>query len=246
MRFRNPLSRLILSTIAVAFGVTTTVAQEQIQRLPPVQITIDEDILVAFVDEPCRHFEAARDQFIARQYPQAAEHLRKASAYLRLEAARGSVPGRAALNASVRELQAMALAVERGQVRSVDTLQQTFARAHYALASHHCIKSAHRCCRPATFADEQEMTRTGHDLKSATRHLSRGLLWAGNEQDKETQQALSAAQVTADKLIRQDGGSQTDVERTIHRLHGKLEGLTGRKIMLAEPLTPSDAPSIFR
>ncbi|MFV1968313.1 MAG: hypothetical protein ACC628_23050, partial [Pirellulaceae bacterium] len=224
--------------IAVALGASTMLADEPIQRLPPARIVIDEDILEAFVDEPCHHFEAARDAFVANRYPQAAEHLRKATAYLRLEAARASDSDRAALDASVRALQATALAVNHGQVRAVERLYEAFARAHLALANHHCIKSAHRCCRPGTFSDKREMSRTGHDLKAATMDLSRALRWAGDKPDKETQQLLDASQRAADKLIQQEGGSQVDVQRAIHRLHGKLENLIGRKIMLAQPLTP--------
>ncbi len=243
-----------LMTVTILVGVTAfssvpTAAQDNLQRLPPRQISIDEDILAAFIDEPCNQFEAAQDRFVAGQFREASEHLRKASAYLRLEAARGDAQDEATLHASVRELQALSVATERGDVPSVNTLQQAFARAHYALAAHHCVKTAHRCCRPATFADKQEVSRAGHDLRAAAIHLERGSQWAGTKLDEETELALQAAKKTADNLLQRGTRSQNEIQQTIHNLHGKLEKLTGRKITVARPLTPDDdkeGPSVFR
>ncbi len=235
--------------VTIAFGRNTIVAQEPIQPRPSTKITFDEDILTTLIEDTCHHFEAARDQFIKRQYPKTAEHLRTASANLRLEAARASHQERAVLNASVRELQAIAVAVERDQIRSVEALEQTFARAHFALASHHCVESAHRCCQPATLVDKDEMIRAGRDLRAAAIHVERGLRWTGDDSDEETKKALRASQLAAENLIRQESGPQNDAQRVIHRLHTKLEALTRRKIMLARPLTREDdqrGPSIFR
>ncbi len=119
----------------------------------------------------------------------------------------------------------------------------------FPLARHHCIKSSHRCCRPETFQDKQELARAGSDLKAATVHFNRGSLWAGSELDEETRNLIAGAQLTADQLIQQDTGSQSDVQHTIHALHGKLEKISGLKIMLAQPLPPEEdksGPSIFR
>lgn len=247
MNSYSNLSFMLLLTI-FGLGANTILAQEKIQHLSAARVTIDEDILAALVDEPCRHFEAARDHFVAGRFPQAAANLRTSTAYLRLEAARANAAGRARLEASRRELLDVAAATERGGLQSVDTLHQVFARAHYALASHHCVKSAHRCCRPATFDDQGEMRRAGQDLRAASIHLDRGLRWAGTDWDEETQRMLSMSELASLKLIRQDAGPQDEAQRLIHSIHGKLESLTGRKIMLARPLTPEDktGPSIFR
>jgi len=245
----NQLSHLTWSLIAVAVGVTTAVAQEQQRRLPSATVTIDEDILAAFIDEPCHHFEAARDRFVAGGTKQAAEHLQTAAAFLQLEAARAMPEGKAALDASIAELRRLTAAVQNNQIESVQVFEQAFARAHYALASHHCIKSAHRCCRPETFQDKQESARAGWDLKAAAIHFNRGSLWDGNELDEETRNLISGAQLSADQLIQQDSSPQSEIQHTIHALHGKLEKVSGLKIMLAQPLPPEEDEnglSIFR
>ena len=241
----HQILRLTLPFVAYTLGVTATLAQEQIRRQPPARVLIDEDILAAFVDEPCHHFEAARNRFGAGDSKQTADHLRTAAAFLRLEAARATPDGKGALDASIAEIKRLAVAVQNSQVESVQVLEQAFARAHYALASHHCIKSAHRCCRPATFQDKQELARAGWDLKAATVHFNRGSLWAGSELDEETRNLIAGGQLTADQLIRQDSSSQSDVQHAIHALHGKLEKISGLKIMLAQPLPPEEDRSSF-
>jgi hypothetical protein len=242
---------LIWTVVLVAMPVARpheVMAQQELRRLPATQIAIDEDILTAFADEPCRNFEAARDAFVRGENRQAAHNLRTASAFLRLEAARATADGKLAIDASVRELQRLAVAIDNNQVRAVEVLQQAFARAHYALAGHHCIKSAHRCCQPAAFENERSMNRIGHDLNAAATHLKRGALWAGSEPDTETLSALNTARFSAERLIRMGETQQDEVTRAIHSVRDNLEKFTGRKIMLAPPLVADDdlGPSIIR
>lgn len=240
--------RLTLAIIVIGSAAPATVAQEQLRPVPSAQITIDEDILAAFVDEPCHHFESVRDRFLAGDAKQASEHLRTAAAFLQLEAARAAPDGKAALEASIAELGRLAGAVEDGRIDTVQVLEHAFGRAHYALAGHHCIKSAHRCCHPATFQDKQESARAGRDLQAATVHLNKGSWWSGGELDEQTQDLLGRAQLTADHLIWRDSSSRGEVDRTIRAVRGKLEEMSGLRIMLAPPL-PRDknvAPSILR
>lgn len=243
--------RLIATVVLVTMSVARpheVLAQPPLRRLPTTHVAVDEDILTAFVDEPCRNFEAARDSFVGGDNKQAAHNLRTASAFLRLEASRAAADGKVMLDASVRELQRLAVAIENNQVRTVEALQQAFARAHYALAGHHCIKSAHRCCQPAAFENERSVNHIGHDLNAAVTHLKRGAFWTGTEPDAEMLSAVNAAQLSAGQMIRTGEAQQDDVTRAIRSVRDKLEEFTGRKIMLAPPLAADDnlGPSIFR
>lgn len=120
---------VVLATMSVA-RPHEVMAQRELRRLPATQVVINEDILAAFVDEPCRHFEAARDAFVRGEDEQAAHSLRIASAFLRLEAARATANGKVMLDASVRDLQRLAVSIENNQVRAIEALQQAFARTH--------------------------------------------------------------------------------------------------------------------
>ncbi len=243
--------KLLCTALAVSCFVIQpdgAAAQNKIRRLPPVQIGVDEDILMEFVDEPCRNFEAAKEAFARGESSRSAHYLRIATAFLRLESARATADGKPPLDASVFELQRLALAVENNQVRTVDMLQEAFARAHYALAGHHCIKSAHRCCQPSAFGDKQQMNRVGHDLKAAANHLERGAFWAGGGLDEDTRKALSATQSSAEQLIQIREVPQGEVVQAIRSVRDKFQDVTGRRIMLAPPLAGDDklGPSIVR
>jgi len=245
MSFSVRSLRQIALVIAVAMAPSMVEAQHRPRRT--ATITIDEDVLATFVDEPCHHFERARDSFLARDGRTTAKELRIAAAFLKFEAVRSTPQGRANLETSIRELDRLAVSVQGNRVKSVKVLKQAFARAHFALAGHHCVQSARRCCHPATFQNKREMARTGYDLKAATIHLRRGLIWSGNDLDPKTQKMLDAAQLSAGKLINnRPQGSQNRVIRSIHSVHRKLEALTGRKILISPPLAIGDklGPSI--
>jgi len=225
-----------------------TMGQESLRKVAAVQIAVDSDILTAFVDEPCRHFEAARDDFVLGENRQVAQHLRIASAFLRLESARARADGKLALEASVSELQRLADAMEHKQVQTVQVLQQAFARAHYALAGHHCINSAHRCCQPAALKDKHQMSQVGHDLNAAAIHLKHGEFWNGGELNGDALRALDTAQFSDEQLINFDEVPQSNVVGAIQSVRNRLENLTGRRITLAPPLTDDDTlgSSMFR
>jgi len=80
---RKWIAALIITLVYIfSLQPHETRGQESLRKLPAIQIAIDEDILAAFVDEPCRHFEAARDSFVLGESRQVAQHLRIASAFL--------------------------------------------------------------------------------------------------------------------------------------------------------------------
>lgn len=234
-----------------ALAISSFVVQIQVamaQEVPVAQLVIDVKILAAFVDEPCHHFESAKNAILRGDNMQAAHHLRTASAFLQLESFRATAVTRLPLNTSIRELQGMAASLESKPVGSMVVLEQAFARAHYALAGHHCVQSAHQCCRPSSFESKQAVRRAGQDLSAATTHLRYGALWAGEKPDEDTIRALDSARSSAKQMIRTGAVPQKSFVRTIQSVRGKLEDLAGRKIMLAPPLTEHDklGPSIFR
>ncbi len=247
---RKWVAALLITMLVSIFSLRphATRGQESFRKLPVLQVAVDEDILAAFVDEPCRQFEAARDKVLLGENRQAAQHLRIASAFLRLELARARADSKLALEASVSELQRLADAVENKQLKTVQVLQQAFARAHYALAGHHCINSAHRCCQPAALTDKQEMSRVGYDINAAAIHLKHGEFWGGIKPNEDTLRVLDVAQLSAEQLINFGEVPQSDVVNAIQSVRNKLEKLTGRRISLAPPLTDDDTlgSSIFR
>jgi hypothetical protein len=87
--------------------------------------------------KPERQFQAAQESFLKKDYATAGAEIRKAARFLRKKAQEVTGEGRQALNASVKELKRLAADVEKGAVKSVDRLDETFERARQALAEHH-------------------------------------------------------------------------------------------------------------
>lgn len=212
---------------------------------PPSKILVDADILSAFAEKPCEEFCAARDQYLAGDYVKAAGHLRTASAFLQLEAARADIRSRSELEGSIRELTQLARKLENGEVRAFDVLRQAFERAHIALAGHYVFASSLRCCQLETPHKQRDATATGLELRAASTHFEHAAMWRGDEVDEESQRSLDAARRAAEQLI--DSGDLaplttqnryrllTDTQRRIGQLHRTLEKFTGRKIQLARP-----------
>lgn len=256
MTFKPTASRIwalsILLVLPPAFGIlaghdVSALAQSPIFSGRSSEVVIDESILDALVDEPCHHFEAALHELTAGRPAATAEHLRTASAYLRLESARAIVPSKAALDASVRELQVLAAQVERGQIRAEESLRQAFARAHFALADHHCVRSAHCCCQPGASEQPTIMSQASRELGAAATHLQQGLQWQRGKLDDSSRSAIAAAQNAARRMLQEQKMSGGEAMQSVRNLHKRLEGLTGRKIMLAPPVVDKSelAPSIF-
>lgn len=245
---QSKLTTIVFGIAIFSVGPSLLPAQVVAGNHGPAKISIDEEVLAAFVDEPCNHFESAKRAFVIRRYSDAANHLRVASAFLQLESARALDETKVKLDASISELQRLAVDVERSQVASVDTLGGAFARAHYALAGHHCVKSAHACCQLDAPQHAQHSVQAGRDLKAAATHMQRGLTWSGEESDEHMSQVINSANLSADQLIRGGRASHGKANHAIRSIRNRLQGLTGLKISLAPPLTDRDdvAPSLFR
>jgi hypothetical protein len=246
-------AQLVLASAAIATGLllvvqTTAIAQDNLTRLPRPKIVIDAAILALFTDEPCHHFEEARSRLGAKDFRQAAEHLRIGAAFLKLEAARATPQGRVPLIASIRELENLAGSVEKGLVGTTAPLDVAFMRAHYALAGHHCVKAAHRCCQVEASKGPIESRLAHQDLRAAATHLERASNWAQKELDAETRELLRSSHLAANDMRNHTGPGHGNAVVAITALGAKLEELTGRKITLAPPVTSADnaGPSIFR
>lgn len=224
------------------------VAQVDVDSRPRTSVTIDERILAAFVDEPCRHFEAAKQAFITGQQTPAANHLRIAAAHLQLESARAHPDAKAELEASIAELGRMAAALERSEVTSLDALGKVFSRAHFALAGHHCVKSSYSCCQASSQPHPKLNEQAGLDLKAAANHMQQGLAWSGIESDEQLSRLVRAAHISANDLMQDGRATHGKAKHAIRSIRNKLEGFTGLKISLAPPLSERDdsGPSLFR
>ena len=185
-------------------------------------VFIEEDVWLTFANEPQEHFQNAHEAFLKKDLQRAAEEIRKASAFVKVEAGRATDDGKQSLLASVRDLDKLADAVEGGTIPSVKHLDDAFGRVDHALAAHH-----HRMARE--FEGQKAAQKAGYELKAAAFYVEQGLAWAGQKADAIGAAAIQGAQTLAGKLIA-EGGSGLDRFGQGYEAIGKAIEQLGQKI----------------
>ncbi|MBE0617289.1 MAG: hypothetical protein IH608_05110, partial [Proteobacteria bacterium] len=158
----QPRSFVVLLLALSALALWAPGAPAENKALPLGQegwVYIDEGLSSALVDEPAHHFHGAREALLKRDPATAALELRKAAAYMKIEASRAVGAARPALHAAVAELERLASALDTGRTVKPGALNAAFARAHQALAEHHYLKAAQ-------FRSEGHTEKVWHDLQA--------------------------------------------------------------------------------
>jgi hypothetical protein len=122
------------------------------------------------VDAPQRHFLAARASLKRKDAKGAAAHIRKAAAFIKLEAGRTTAEGKAALDDSSKELTELASSIEKGTVTDASKLADSFAKAQDAMAKSHYLKAAEGWAK-------RDYASVSAELKAAAKHVENAAAW---------------------------------------------------------------------
>jgi hypothetical protein len=219
---------LVGSAVAFCAEAEKPAAQQGVsaaerEATPQGPIVVEDEWWILFVDEPGYRFHRARDFFLRKDAKAAAQEIRKASFFVRMEAARGvDKADKDVLMASVNELRKLADDVERGSVVSAKRLDEAFARAHYRLAKHHQVKAK------AVHA-KGEHRRVGHELNAAAHHLEHGIAWSGHEAERGTLDVIKGARLVSGKLVQGTGWTVAEVGKAIDDVGTEIDKL-GKRI----------------
>ena len=167
------------------------------------------------------YFQKAKQDYLKKNLKAAADEIRKGASYLKSEAANAGEKGKEILTESARELEKLADDVQKGAIKSVKKLESAFARAYYAQAVSSHIKSTESWAR-------KEVANTGNSLEKATNYLERGLAWAGQKTEEETQKAIKESKDLANKLKKESILVADKVEKGLVGLGMEIEKLGGR------------------
>ncbi len=185
-------------------------------------VFIDEGLSSALVDEPAHHFHGAQEALAKGDPETAALEIRKAAAYIRIEAGRAVDASKPALDAAVSELEGLATALSEGRAVPAAALAQAFARAHQGLAQHHYLKAAQ-------FRSEGRTEKVWHDLQAATAHLESALEWAGHEVAAGARRAAEEARRLGERARGGARWTEDEVGRAVEALGLEIEKL-GRQL----------------
>lgn len=167
---------------------------------------------------PQRHFSSAAEAYNKKDYKTAATEIRKASAYLRLEAARVDGDARQALDHSVTELERLATSIEKNTVKNAQRMEKTFADADHALALAHRRKAAESWAR-------KEYNKAGYELKAAAHGLENGARWVGKETQAGTSAVVAGTRELGDKLASGANWTRDEVAKGFESLGNAINTL---------------------
>lgn len=171
-------------------------------------VVVDEQYWFPTVEKSARHWQAARENFLKKDYLKAAREIHKGTAFLKLEVPRASGEIKSALLASVRRLDQLAQEVKQGKVTQIKVLENTFAEAHFTAVRFYDAKA-----QQAT--SERKFVKTGYDLKAAAHHLEMGAAWIGREKATGLQAALKDTRLVAEQLIEGRQPESTRIDKAI-------------------------------
>lgn len=181
----------------------------------PKMVSVEDEAIAQLADEPTAHFKEA-DRAIRRKDPAtAASELRKGSAFMRLEVHRADDVSIQLLHDSALELDRLAEGCEKGSPAEVEEFDAAFARAHYALASHHRAKAG------KAFYN-RDYREAGLELASAGRHTAQGMEWISRTMPKEARETIKSA---SDKLASGTDWAKDEVEDALEQSGKQIEKL---------------------
>jgi hypothetical protein len=187
-------------------------------------VTIEEDDLAVLTGQAGSHFHRARESFLKGYIAEAADEIRIASAFMKLETARATEEGKKALMASIDELNDLADEVETNIVADTTQLDEAFALANHALATHRYLKAQE-------YHAKGEEQKAAHELKAAAGNVERGFGWAGAKMEEGTIAAIRGTRLLTGKVIQAPGWVISKTGRAlaaVGRGVGKGIGAVGR------------------
>ena len=174
------------------------------------------------VQELDQNFQKARENFLAKEWKDSAEAIRRGKSYLQSEAARAADKSKEALSSSAEELQRLADKVEKGAAKSVRELDTAFSRANSALAQYYYRMANESWIR-------KEASKAGNELRVAAFHLEKGIQRAEGKVESGVQSVIQKTDQVAGKMIEGAKVAEGEVEKGIQDLGKEIEKL-GKKV----------------
>jgi len=212
---RNNLVACLCAVLVGAFVCPVVLAKEpvvlakekatppELPKAPEGWVYIAEDVWDEVADTTGRHLHEAQEDFMKQRYDDASLEIRKVAAMLLFDGRKESaIPVKETLMNAVLDLERMADHIDRHEPYSPIVLDHTFARAECALAGYD-IASA----RSEWQGTKRDMLKIGRELDAAATHMDAGFLWAGEEMEQSSVDAVARTMGIALAL---EGGSYRD------------------------------------
>ena len=210
------MRRILFTTILAALvAMYPTWIWAADQKPGTLENLVEEEIWIIFAHDPAGYLHDAWENFIDGDIQDTAYHIRRAKAWLKLEACRAETEAKEDLEASIKELEELITALEEGSHPENKTLKEAFAKAEHALSNHHHQKAL-------SYEEKGDHEKMTYALDAAATHLMYGSVWAGRELDQNDAVATKEARAIARKVKR---GEKWSPDRLREALKGLGRGI---------------------
>ena len=189
------------------------------QKEVPAEVSGDK---LVPAPEPDEDFQKARESFLKKDLKNSAEAIRRAAHYFVKLQTQAEEKREKAFFASQEALAKLADRVEKGTVKSVQELDQTFAQAAQALAQYHYLRATESWAK-------KETSRVGRELEAASAYLESGVKRVGGKVEHGVGTVIQDTRLLAAKLIQGGGYVNTEAEKGIKALGVEIDKL-GKKV----------------
>lgn len=187
-------------------------------EIPEGYLLIEEDVWYQLADEPDIHFLQARRDYLRNQPVDAGAAVRKGTAILKLAAAHARGEAKKSLQASILELETLAMELEHGEVKSARSLDRIFCRSFFALASYN-EDEARRHLKA------EEPDKAARHLRSASRNVVHAAVWRGTELEDHFLRQLRTVEDAADLLVKEGRKGFASALKSLDEMHKYYEQL---------------------
>ncbi len=177
---------------------------------------------VKSIEGPEQHFKDAHDSFLEQKWRDAADSIRDGAKYVQREAGQATEEGKKLLESSSDDLNRLADEVQKGTVKSIDQLNEAFAKTYQALSKNQQIKAT------KSWAKEQ-YAQTGDALKNASDDLEKSASWANEKLAENSKTVIDTSRQVAEKLKAETGWLASEVGDGLEALGKEVDNF-GEKL----------------
>jgi hypothetical protein len=212
------LKRSFAAVLSIAFVITTGFVSTGVCQ--PTQSQTGSSKKATQTDTSVKleqYFQKARKE-LKNNAPEASAQIHKAAALVKEEASQAQGRSRQWILESYQELEELGARVQQGAVKTVEELNNTFSRAHAALADYYRQRASDSWAK-------KTVSETGQALNEAALHLESAWDWSKNKADKASKATIDSAKQVSKKIARDSKWVSTEIGKSIESLErdiGKL------------------------
>lgn len=161
-----------------------------------------------------QYFQKAREE-LKSNASEASAQIHEAAILLKEEANHAQGRSRQWILESYNELEGLGARVRQGAVKTVDELNETFSRAHAALADYYRQLASDSWTK-------KTVSETGQALNEAALHVESAWEWSKNKADKASEAAINSAKQVSKKITRDSKWVSTEISKSIEDLEKEI------------------------